>query len=189
MIACCCLLFSPPNLDPHLPPPKSKLLTRFCPCVSFDSNLQESGVALANQTKKRSVHGFSQGLPQQKFNVNRACSPKEKHQNSQKWVKLMNSSFSFFFLVWFAGVTPEGRKKKPVSRVLQRGKSSLFSGDPRFFFLPKNKDWRVRGQGPASDCRGQLDRAVTRRGMQHLCDSTVAGSGAQKDHVLARKCE
>ena len=31
--------------------------------------------------------------------VNRACFPKEKHQNSQKWAKFMNFSFWPFF--WF----------------------------------------------------------------------------------------
>ena len=39
------------------------------------------------------------GIPEQKFNVNRACFPKEKHQNSQKWAKLMN--FSFWPFLWF----------------------------------------------------------------------------------------
>ena len=44
-----------------------------------------SGVAPANQTKERSVHElFTGGIPEQTFNVNRACFPKEKHQNSQK---------------------------------------------------------------------------------------------------------
>ena len=33
------------------------------------------------------------------FNVNRACFPKEKHQNSQKWAKFMN--FSFWPFLWF----------------------------------------------------------------------------------------
>ena len=31
-----------------------------------------------------------------------------------------------------------------ISRVLQGGKSSLFSGHPRFFFCQKSRDWRVR---------------------------------------------
>ena len=31
--------------------------------------------------------------------VNRACFPKEKHQNSQKWAKFMN--FSFWPFLWF----------------------------------------------------------------------------------------
>ena len=59
-----------------------------------------SGVAPANQTKERSVHElFPRGIPEQKFNVNRACFPKEKHQNSQKWAKFMN--FSFWPFLWF----------------------------------------------------------------------------------------
>ena len=35
----------------------------------------------------------------QEFNVNRACFPKEKHQNSQKSPKFMN--FSFWPFLWF----------------------------------------------------------------------------------------
>ena len=57
-------------------------------------------MAAANQTKERSVHElFRGGVPEQKFNVNRACFPKEKHQNSQKWAKFMN--FSFWPFLWF----------------------------------------------------------------------------------------
>ena len=56
-----------------------------------------SGVAPANQRK---VSSFHTGIPEQKFNVNCACFPKEKHQNSQKWAKqLMN--FSFWPFLWF----------------------------------------------------------------------------------------
>ena len=38
------------------------------------------------QTKPKKVSSwtFRRGIPEQKFNVNRACFPKEKHQNSQK---------------------------------------------------------------------------------------------------------
>ena len=35
---------------------------------------------------------FSRGIPEQKFNVNRACFPKEKHRNSQKWAKFISVS-------------------------------------------------------------------------------------------------
>ena len=42
---------------------------------------------------------FRRGIPEQKFNVNRACFPKEKHQNSQKWTKFMN--FLFWPFLWF----------------------------------------------------------------------------------------
>ena len=41
----------------------------------------------------------SRGILEQKFDVNRACFPKEKHQNSQKWAKFMN--FSFWLFLWF----------------------------------------------------------------------------------------
>ena len=41
--------------------------------------------------------------------MNRACFPKEKHQNSQKWAKFMNYSFLALSLVWFAGATPDLR--------------------------------------------------------------------------------
>ena len=57
-------------------------------------------MAPANQTKERSVHElFARGIPEQKFNVNRVCFPKEKHQNSQKWAKFMNLSLWPF--LWF----------------------------------------------------------------------------------------
>ena len=61
----------------------------------------DSGVAPANQTKERSVHGLftDRGILEEKFNVNCACLPKEKHQNSQKWAKFMN--FSFWPFLWF----------------------------------------------------------------------------------------
>ena len=43
---------------------------------------------------------FSQGHSGTKVRyVNRACFPKEKHQNSQKWAKFMN--FSFWPFLWF----------------------------------------------------------------------------------------
>ena len=57
-------------------------------------------MAPANQTKERSVHElFAGAFRNKKFNVNRACFPKEKHQNSQKWAKFMN--FSFWPFLWF----------------------------------------------------------------------------------------
>ena len=49
--------------------------------------------------RKASSRTFRRGIPEQKFNVNRACFPKEKHQNSQKWAKFM--SFSFCPFLWF----------------------------------------------------------------------------------------
>ena len=54
--------------------------------------------------KKGEFMNFSRGIPEQKFNVNRACCPKAKHQNSQKW-----ANFSFWPFLWFGlpGATPE----------------------------------------------------------------------------------
>ena len=50
--------------------------------------------------KKGQFMNFSRGgVPEQKFNVNRACFPKEKHQNSQTWAKFIN--FSFWPFLWF----------------------------------------------------------------------------------------
>ena len=49
--------------------------------------------------RKASSWAFPGGIPEQTFNVNRACFPKEKHQNSQKWAKFMN--FSFWPFLWF----------------------------------------------------------------------------------------
>ena len=39
--------------------------------------------------KKGQFMNFRRGIPEQKFNANRACFPKEKHQNSQKWAKFI----------------------------------------------------------------------------------------------------
>ena len=49
--------------------------------------------------KKGQLTNFPQGHSRTKFNVNRACFPKEKHQNSQKWAEFMN--FSFWPFLWF----------------------------------------------------------------------------------------
>ena len=57
-----------------------------------------SGPGKPNQ-RKTSSWTFRRGIPEQKFNVNCACFPKEKHQNSQKWAKFMNFSFRPF--LWF----------------------------------------------------------------------------------------
>ena len=55
-----------------------------------------SGSGKPNQ-RKASSWTFPGDIPEQKFNVNRACFPEEKHQNSQKWAKFMNFSFGPFF--------------------------------------------------------------------------------------------
>ena len=52
---------------------------------------------------------FSQGHSgKKKFNVNRACFPKDKHQNSQYKKGEIHELFVLALsLVWFAGATPE----------------------------------------------------------------------------------
>ena len=51
---------------------------------------------------------FSQGHSGTKVRyVNRACFPKEKHQNSQKMGEIHELFVLALFLVWFAGATPE----------------------------------------------------------------------------------
>ena len=62
------------------------------------NNSVRSGPSKPNQ-RKVSSWTFRSGIPEQKFNVNRACFPKEKHQNSQKWAKFMN--FLFWPFLWF----------------------------------------------------------------------------------------
>ena len=57
-----------------------------------------SGPGKPNQ-RKASSWFFLGGIPEQTFNMNRACFPKEKHQNLQKWAKFMN--FSFWPFLWF----------------------------------------------------------------------------------------
>ena len=50
--------------------------------------------------EKGQFMNFAQGHSGTKVrDVNRACFPKEKHQNSQKWAKFMN--FSFWPFLWF----------------------------------------------------------------------------------------
>ena len=49
--------------------------------------------------KEGQFMNFRRGILEQKLNVNRACFPKEKHQNSQKRAKFMN--FSFWPFLWF----------------------------------------------------------------------------------------
>ena len=57
--------------------PKSLLFPSYNRCVP-----PWSGPSKPNQGKVSSWT-FRRGIPEQKFNVNRACFPKEKHQNSQ----------------------------------------------------------------------------------------------------------
>ena len=62
---------------------------------------------------------FSQGHSGTKVRyVNRACFPKEKHQNSQKWAKFMN--FSFWPFLWF-GLSGRLLKKKDKVKEIGEG--------------------------------------------------------------------
>ena len=56
-----------------------ELLSLHCPLMCF---LDQEWPGKPNQ-RQASSWTFRWGIPEQKFNVNRACSPKEKHQNSQ----------------------------------------------------------------------------------------------------------
>ena len=67
-------------------------------CMRTDANILRSGPGKTNQ-RKVSSSTFRRGIPELKFNVNRACFPKGEHQNSQKWAKFMN--FSFWPFLWF----------------------------------------------------------------------------------------
>ena len=77
---------------------RHNLLPLGAPRLHCNSKTHKSGVTPANQTKERTVHELFPGAFW-KFDVNRACFPKEKHQNSQKQAKFMN--FSFWPFLWF----------------------------------------------------------------------------------------
>ena len=57
--------------------------------------------------------------------MNRACVPKEKHQNSQKMGEIHELFVLALSLVWFAGATPEkgrlGGSKKQGKRMRESG--------------------------------------------------------------------
>ena len=56
--------------------------------------------------------------------MNRACFPKEKHQNSQKWAKCMNFFVLALSLVWFAGATPEKLLQQQLSEIFFCGENT-----------------------------------------------------------------
>ena len=83
-------------------PLSAGVIALFSCAKSMSESSLLSGVAPANQTKKGQFMNFSQGRSGTKVQfVNRACFPKEKHQNShtKKWAKFMN--FSFWPFLWF----------------------------------------------------------------------------------------
>ena len=93
-----------------------------------------SGPGKPNQRKVSSCT-FYRGIPEQKFNVNRACFPEEKLQNSEKWVKFMN--FSFWHFLWFG---LPGRlliaKSGEIVSIAQEKVNRLDSGLPRIHAGP-----------------------------------------------------
>ena len=57
--------------------------------------------------KKGQFMNFPQGIPEQKFNVNRACFPKEKTPEFTKMGEIHELFVLALSLVWFAGATPD----------------------------------------------------------------------------------
>ena len=92
-------------------------------------------LAPVNQTKKSQFMNFSQGHSLTKVRyVNRACFPKEKHQNLQKWAKFMN--FSFWPFLWFG--LPGRLLTKRIFRanfILQTGQSKKCHVSNQFRFV------------------------------------------------------
>ena len=73
----------------HSPP-----MLFLCAYLSWSPNGYCQELPRQTKPKKDQFMNFSQGHSGRKVRyVNRACFPKEKHQNSQKWVKFMNFSF------------------------------------------------------------------------------------------------
>ena len=72
---------------------------------------------IRSKPKKGQFMNFSQGHSGTKVrDVNRACFPKEKHQNSQKWAKFMN--FSFWSFLWF-GLPGRLLKKRKIAEEMR----------------------------------------------------------------------
>ena len=97
--------------------------------------------------------------------MNRACFPKEKHQNSQKWAKFMNFSFCPFLrfglpgrLLKIFGVSKNSLKILIVyfwgdsvyfrgNKVFVGGASRRFKGFGNFSFVLLGGFWGSVGQG------------------------------------------
>ena len=71
-----------------------------------NQNLFRSGPGKPNQ-KKASSWTSRRGIPEQKFNVNRACFPKEKTPEFTKMGEIHELFVLPLSLVWFAGATPD----------------------------------------------------------------------------------
>ena len=75
---------------------------------SPESKDLRSGPGKPNQ-RKVSSWTFRRGIPEQKFNVNRACFPKEKTPEFTKMGEIHELFVLALSLVWFAGATPEDK--------------------------------------------------------------------------------
>ena len=87
------------SLSCHLQEPPGRRIARYRETISAMPPYFRSGPGKPNQRKGPVHELFAGAFRNKKFNVNRACFPKEKHQNSQKWAKFMN--FSFWPFLWF----------------------------------------------------------------------------------------
>ena len=79
--------------------------------------------------------------------MNRACFPKEKHQNSQIWAKFMN--FSFWPFLWFG---------LPVRLVIVGCLNSSFSPCPSTLPLACDLNWTVWRLAAAICFKGTIVR-------------------------------
>ena len=117
--------------------------------LTCDTSLR-SGPGKPNQ-RKVSSWTFRRGIPEQKLNVNRACFPKERHQNSQKRAKFMN--FLFWPFLWF-GLLGRLLNFSWVLRELRRGTSTCKSLDAQItsdlksnpLFRKTREGWNCRFQ-------------------------------------------
>ena len=99
------------QLSGRVPPPSGARYVLTPPYPGLRGNLSnfdaKSTIQLGEKTPKGQVVPFSRVYPEQKFNVNRACFPKENHQNSQKLGEIHELFVLALSLVWFAGATPD----------------------------------------------------------------------------------
>ena len=66
------------------------------------------------------------GIPEQNFNVNRACFPKETTPNFTKMGEIHELFVLALSLVWFAGATPDfNSSKTPFNVRLEKNLSRL----------------------------------------------------------------
>ena len=90
-----------------------------CPTQHSCNSSETQESPRQTKPKKGQFMNFSRGKPEPKFDVNRACFPKEKHQNSQQWAKFMN--FSFWPFLWFGlpGRLLRNECDRPENRALR----------------------------------------------------------------------